>query len=47
MVNVKQNKVEDRPYGLFCVSSVTFLQIYLQICKEITNFANEFEDDYC
>ena len=24
MVNVKQNKVEDRPYGLFCVSFVAF-----------------------
>ena len=39
--------LKNRLYGLICVSWITFLQIYLQICKEITNFANEFEDDYC
>jgi hypothetical protein len=28
-------------FGFFYVSLITYLQIYLQICKEITNFANE------
>ena len=28
-------------------SLIIFLQICLQICKGITIFANELEDDYC
>ena len=34
--------LKNRLYGLICVSWITFLQIYLQICKETTNFADEY-----
>lgn len=47
MVNVKQNKVEEPSIRtILCEFDYIFAN-YLQICKEITNFANEFEDDYC
>ena len=43
MVNVKQNKVEEPSIRAnLCELDYIFLQIYLQICKETTNFADEY-----